>query len=359
MNRLSVFISHQLITGCILLITFSSCRQSENRHFSPAEYRSETIAKWEDLKFGAFVHFNDNSCVGTEISKNTDPGVFNPVNLNFDTIMSVFRKAGIKYAVLTARHTSGFCLWDSRFTNFDVAASPYRKDVVKMFTDACVKYDIKPCIYYCLWGNDDWLPSKWNPEIKKELEQYTPKKIILGQLKELAGNYGDIYEFWLDMQCWADTSLSPQESYDLIKRINPETIVHFNQHVQDGSKINYFPTDILNGEERTPPAGGHQAYRDINGKRFYLPFEYEITSQRNDFITLGKGLMPGSVWFTYPGSNFYPADSLFKYIRQSYNLGGSNILISTAPDKTGTYRLADRDSLIRVGELIRRTDSSD
>ncbi len=353
MNRLSVYIRRQLITGCILLITFPSCRQSENRHFSPAEDRSESIAKWEDLKFGAFVHFNDNSCVGTEISKNADPGVFNPVNLDFDTIMSVFRKAGIKYAVLTARHTSGFCLWDSRFTNFDVASGPYKKDVVRMFTDACRKYDIKPCIYYCLWGNSNWLPSEWNHGIKKELEQSSPKKIILGQLKELANNYGDIYEFWLDMQCWADTSLSSQESYDLIKRINPETIVHFNQHVQDGSKINYFPTDILNGEERTPPTGGHQAYRDINGRRFYLPFEYEITSQRNDSITLGNGLMPGSVWFTYPGSNFYPADSLFSYITQSFKLGGSNILISTAPDKTGTYRHADRDSLIRLGELIR------
>lgn len=356
MNRLSVFIRCQLITGCILVITFSSCRRSDDRHFSPASDRSGTISKWEDLKFGAFVHFNDNSCVGTEISKNTDPLVFNPENLDFDTIMSVFRKAGIKYAVLTSRHTSGFCLWDSRFTNFDVAASPYRKDVVRMFTDACRKYDIKPCIYYCLWGNDDWLPSKWNPEIRKELEKSSPKKIILGQLKELAENYGSIYEFWLDMQCWADTSLSPQESYDLIKRINPETIVHFNQHVQDGSKINYFPTDILNGEERTPPAGGHQAYRDVNGKRYYLPFEYEITSQRNDTITLGKGLMPGSVWFTYPGSNFYPVDSLFRYIRQSFSLGGSNVLISTAPDKTGTYRQADMDSLIRLGELIRRIE---
>lgn len=356
MNKLSVFIRCQLIKGCILLITFASCRQKENTNFSPATTRSETIANWEDLKFGAFVHFNDNSCVGTEISKNTDPGVFNPVNLDFDTIMSVFRKAGIRYAVLTARHTSGFCLWDSRFTSFDVAAVPYKKDVVRMFTDACRKYDIKPCIYYCLWGNDDWLPSKWNPELKKELEKSTPKKVILGQLKELALNYGDIYEFWLDMQCWADTSLSPQESYDLIKRINPETIVHFNQHVQDGSKINYFPTDILNGEERTPPPGGHIAERDVNGKRYYLPFEYEITSQRNDSITLGNGLMHGSVWFTYPGSNFYPVDSLFSYISKSFKLGGSNILVSTAPDKTGTYREADRDSLIRLGELIRRIE---
>ncbi|MBP1667040.1 MAG: crotonobetainyl-CoA--carnitine CoA-transferase [Bacteroidetes bacterium] len=354
MNQLVVFVKSAMISGFVFILILFSCRQREKSDFHPAGSRTETITKWEDLKFGAFIHFNDNSCVGTEISRNTDPGVFNPVNLDFDTIMSVFKKAGIKYAVLTSRHTSGFCLWDSRFTGFDVTASPYKKDVVRMFVDACRKYEITPCIYYCLWGNDDWLPSKWNPAIKNELEQTTPKEVILGQLAELAQNYGDIYEFWLDMQCWADTSLSVQESYNLIKGINPETIVHFNQHVQDGSKINYFPTDILNGEERTPPAGGHNADRVVNGQQYYLPFEYEITSQRNDSITLGNGLMKGSVWFTYPQSNFYPVDSLYKYIRQSLDRGGSNILLSTAPDKTGTYRNSDRDSLIRLGQLIRK-----
>lgn len=353
MNKSFKYVSSALIYVCLFVIICCSCRQKENINFRPSADRSENIRKWEELKFGAFVHFNDNSCAGMEISRNTDPCVFNPVNLNFDTIMWAFQKAGIKYAVLTARHTSGFCLWHSRFTRFDVKASPFRKDVVRMFTDACRKYDIKPCIYYCLWGNDGWLPSKWNPVIKKELEKTSPKKVILGQLKELASNYGDIYEFWLDMQCWADTSLSAQESYDLIKRINPETIVHFNQHVQDGSKINYFPTDILNGEERVPPTEGHQPLREVDGQRYYLPFEYEITSQRNDSISLGHGLMSGSVWFTYPESNFYPVDSLFRYIKLSYDLGGSNILLSTAPDKTGTYRISDRDSLIRLGRLIR------
>ncbi len=118
-------------------------------------------------------------------------------------------------------------------------------------------------------GNDGWNPAKWNPLIKQELSQTTAKKIILAQLTELAKNYGDIFEFWMDMQCWADTSLKPQETYNLLKRIQPKTIVHFNQHVQDGTKINYFPTDILNGEERIPPANGHQAVRKVGNSSYY------------------------------------------------------------------------------------------
>jgi alpha-L-fucosidase len=340
-----------ILLGLITCL-YGCSREVKYREHLPANRRTTTIAGWETMRFGAFVHFNDNTFIGKEISKNDDPGKFNPREIDFDGMMKTFRQAGIHYAVLTTRHTSGFCLWDSKTTGFDVAGSPFRKDVVKLFVDACRKNNIKPCLYYCLWGGKDWNPGNWNPMIQKELKSRTPKEIIKAQLSELVGNYGDIYEFWLDMYCWCDTNLSAQEIYDLIKSKNPGTMVHFNQQVQDGSRIKYFPTDILNGEERLPPLTGHNPHRTVGGKRYYLPFEYEITSQLCDSRSLGHGLMKGSVWFTYPDSRFYPVDSLYKYIKQSYAKGGSNVLLSTAPDKTGFYRKADRDSLIRLGELI-------
>jgi len=340
---------------CCILILITACRsEKKNIEYTPATEKTEALASWEDLRFGAFVHFNDNTFFGKEICKNTDPALFNPADLNFDDMMKTFNEAGIRYAVLTTRHTSGFCLWDSKVSSFDVASGPFRKDVVKLFTEACRKYNIKPCFYYCLWGKRDWNPADWNPVIREELRNTSPKEIIKTQLSELADNYGDICEFWLDMYCWCDTTLSTQEIYDLIKSKNKNTIVHFNQHVQDGSEIKYFPTDILNGEERLPPSSGHISERTVGGKTYYLPFEYEITSQSCDSISLGNGLMPGSVWFTYPGSHFYPGDSLYSYIRQSFERGGRNILLSTAPDKTGSYRNADRDSLIKLGKMLYR-----
>lgn len=342
-----------VIAAIFILASTVSCRlENKSGGYSPATAKNKILASWEKLRFGAFVHFNDNTFFGKEICKNTDPVLFNPAEINFDDMMKTFSEAGIRYAVLTTRHTSGFCLWDSRVTSFDVAASPFRIDVVKLFTDACIKYDIKPCFYYCLWGGKEWNPADWNPVIREELKNTTPKEIITRQLGELAENYGDISEFWLDMYCWCDTSLSTQEIYDLIKSKNRNTIVHFNQHVQDGSKITYFPTDILNGEESLPPAAGHNPERNVNEKTYYLPFEYEITSQRCDSISLGNGLMPGSVWFTYPGSHFYPVDSLYRYISESFARGGSNVLLSTAPDRSGSYRATDKDSLIKLGKLL-------
>ena len=267
-------------------------------------------------------------------------------------MMAVFQDAGIRYAVLTARHTSGFCLWDSKVTAFDVTSSPYKKDVVRMFVHACRQHGIEPCLYYCLWGNKDWNPAGWNSIIRSELTGAIPKSIILAQLRELSENYGPIFEFWLDMQCWADTTLQPQELYEVLKRKNPNTIVHFNQQVQDGTTIKYFPTDITNGEERLPPVTGHKYFFTVAGTSYYLPFEYELTSQRCDQRSLGNGLMNGSVWFTYPDSHFYPVDSLYSYMKKSYDRGGSNVLLSTAPDRNGAYNKADADSLKKLGLLI-------
>jgi alpha-L-fucosidase len=340
----------QLLIICFLV--FSCLCTGQKPADSTASKRSASIGEWEKLRFGAFVSFNDNSFVEEEISQNTDPKLFNPPRLDFEGMMKVFQQAGIKYAVLTARHTSGFCLWDSKVTEFDIKNSAYTEDVVKLFVDACRKSDIKPCLYYCLWGNKEWNPAVWNPIIKQELKKYTPKEIIETQLRELAENYGEIFEFWLDMPCWADTSITPQQLYRYLKSISPKSIVHLNQQVQDGTTIKYFPTDILNGEERIPPESGHNPKRVIDNKEYYLPFEYELTSQRCDSRSLGHGFMEGSVWFTYPDSHFYPVDSLYKYIKQNFDRGGSNILLSTAPDKTGLYRTQDADSLAKLGTLI-------
>jgi hypothetical protein len=346
--------SYAIAVICLLVNTYGCNEPKMIKNHYPNKLKNDEITKWENLRFGAFVHFNDNTFLEKELSQNTDPKIFNPVEIRFDSMMIALQKAGVKYAVLTTRHTSGFCLWDSKVTEFDIAKSAYPHDVVKLFVDACRMYQIKPCLYYCLWGKNEWNPANWNPAIKEELKSRSPKEIILAQLSELAENYGEIYEFWMDMQCWADTSLTAQEIYNLLKSKAPKAFVHFNQHVQDGTKITYFPTDILNGEERIPPLEGHKAWREVDNSTYYLPFEYEITSQCCDTRTLGHGLMKGSVWFTYSDSHFYPVDSLYNYIKLNFERGGSNILLSTAPDITGSYRKADQDSIIKLGNLIRQ-----
>jgi hypothetical protein len=88
--------------------------------------------------------------------------------------------------------------------------------VVRLFVKhAEIRYQ---ALFLLLHVGKDWLPG-WNPVIKKNWKEHR-RSVILGQLTELAENYGDICEFWLDMRCWA-TPACQHRAYDLLKGINP------------------------------------------------------------------------------------------------------------------------------------------
>jgi len=317
-----------------------------SKHHSPATEKTAALKKWEAYKFGGFVCFNSNQYSGLEFCKMGDAKLYNPTKLNVAGWIDAMKKVGMKYAVLTTRHTSGFLLWDSPTTDFDVGSSPNKTDVVKEFTDNCRKQGIAPGLYYCMWG------GKWNPHPNA-------RAIILAQLYELAANYGEIPYFWIDMMCWAPEDLSAQEVYDTLKNLQPNTIVILNQHVQDGTKIRYFPTDVMNGEITVPPEKGHQRFREVKGKKYYLPFEFEPVSQTWKGKSVAKTPYGPGSWFTYgAGKKFRAsrpirAEDLHKWIKTAYDRGTSNVLLSLAPDYSGAMRARDVKELVRLGELLK------
>ena len=152
-------------------------------HHEPATDASGPIQRWESYRFGGFFCFNDNQFSGGEFSTNKDPGLFNPSKLDVAGWAAAMKNSGMRYAVLTARHTSGFLLWDSETTGFDVAASPCKRDVVGDFVKECRGHGIAPGLYYCLWGGAGWMPHP------------NARAIILAQLHELATGYGEIPYF--------------------------------------------------------------------------------------------------------------------------------------------------------------------
>ena len=317
-----------------------------SRHYEPATNRTEILRRWEGYRLGGFVCFNDNQFTCLEFSTNTNAALYNPADLDVAGWAKTMKKAGMRYAVLTTRHTSGFLLWDSDTTEFDVGSSPRKTDVVGEFVRQCRKQGIAPGLYYCLWGGKDWMPHP------------NARAIILAQLCELATRYGEIPYFWIDMKLWAPTDLSAQEIYDALKLQQPKAVVILNQHIQDGSEIRYFPTDVMNGEVTLPPAGGHNPFREVKGKRYYLPFEFEPVSQRIEQGTTTP-LGPVGAWFTYgEGRGFAPsrpleAGPLAEWIQQAYARGAANVLLSLAPDHTGRMRPEDVRQLEEVGRRVR------
>jgi alpha-L-fucosidase len=323
-----------------------SYRIDLSRHHTPATEKNEALRRWGFYRFGAFVCFNTNQFTGEELCQASDPKIYDPRHLDVAGWVSAFKSAGMKYAVLTTRHTSGFLLWGSATTDFHVASSGNTTDVCREFVKECRRQGLAPAFYYCLWGGKGWMP---NPHARAT---------ILAQLYELATQFGEISYFWIDMKNWAPADLSTQDIYDALKNLQPNCVVEFNQHVQDGTKIVYFPTDVVDGELTPPPAAGHNPFRKIGDKTYYLPFDYNLVSQSRPGGYKYDPLGP-SCWFTYgDGKSFapsrpLPAEALAKQIRLGWSRGAANVLLATAPDHTGRMRPEDVEQLRQLGGFLR------
>jgi alpha-L-fucosidase len=309
------------------------------------------VKRFRSWRFGAFLCFNSNQYSGQEFCPSKDPvGEFQPTSLEVKEWIRTIKAAGMRYAVLTVRHTSELLLWDSRTSPINVVNSAYRKDLVKEYVTECRRQGVKPGFYYCLWGNA-WRP---NPNARA---------IILAQLHELATRYGQIAYFWLDMPHltgWLAKDLSQQELYNSLKNVHADTIVMFNNTIQDGSVVQAFPTDVINGEMCLPPAQGHNPVRTVEGQTHYLPFEYEPCSQQRGHELLGRWDYPGAVWFTYGNgkpfvaSKPFPAEFLYERIQLAYQRGASSVLLACAPDHTGKFRQEDVAQLVRLGKMLKK-----
>jgi hypothetical protein len=110
----------------------------------------EAIQKWQDARFGMFIHWGPVSLKGTEIGWSRGGQVpteeydnlykqFNPAKFNADEWVAIAKAAGMKYMVLTTKHHDGFCLWDTKQTDYNIMNTPFKRDVVKELAEACKK----------------------------------------------------------------------------------------------------------------------------------------------------------------------------------------------------------------------------
>ncbi|CAA6692444.1 MULTISPECIES: alpha-L-fucosidase [unclassified Lentimonas] len=174
----------------------------------------EREEEFMDWGLGLFVHWSIDSQLGSVISHHMDmasdkhldrmvnelPKTFNPTDYNPDEWMQLAKLAGVKYMVLTTKHHSGFCLWDSAVTDYDIANTPYKKDIVKEFVDACRRHDIKVGFYYSpedfAFNYKAGYPARGGKMPKdKHAELVDFTKV---QIKELLTNYGPIDVMFLD-----------------------------------------------------------------------------------------------------------------------------------------------------------------
>jgi len=317
----------------VLTIIALSCKNKEFKT-EPATQKTSQITEWESLNYGMFIHFSMNTFTGFEYDEGQNPTTtYEPVDLDVKQWVRTAKQAGMEYAVLTVKHMSGFCLWDSKVMwkgkeyDYDVEGSNYKTDVVAEFITACKEEGIKPGLYYCILDPHNEGKIDWESRVTDEYFD-----LVKGQIEELHTLYNGISEQWIDIPSKLSTE-QRFELYGLINRLSPGCLITCNNGFSDGVKVQNWPVDLVNGERTLPPASGHDPYKKINGVDYYIPMEVCQTISQN--------------WFWMPNDPPKSVQTL-NYWYQQCQERGANFLLNVPPDRNG--RIPD-EFVSRLKEL--------
>ncbi len=331
----------QAVSLFLIAVVLARDVYAEQSVIAPAPRRTKLLAQWEKLEYGMFIHYGMSTFTGDyRTNKNSAPTVYAPTNLDVRQWIRTARRAGMKYAVLTAKHTLGHCLWDSKDYQYDVASSTDKTDVVAEFMAACRAESIKPGIYYCVLDihNEGGSELKWQAAVQPEYHAR-----IKRHLTELHTKYTDIFEQWIDIP----HKLSPRQRWDiyrLVKKLNPDCLVIMNAGFRDGAEISQgaWPTDLTDGEKTLPPASGHDPVKEIDGKKYYIPMEVCDTVTAN--------------WFWHQTDKPRSVRHLYYLYSESLRRG-ANFLLNVSPDTTGRIPSDQVNTLMALKKMIDNPES--
>jgi alpha-L-fucosidase len=301
----------------------------------------EQLQKWESLRYGMMVCFGMSTFTRQEWDDGKKPAsTYAPDRLNVDQWVRVARDAGMKYAVLVAKHVGGHCLWPSKHTDYTVANSGSKTNVVEAFCKACEKRGVRPALYYCSADNHhrfgsrtrsdvqgDWDQTLGFPKSQENLPPFTTslyQGFQTAQVTELLTQFGPIVEIWIDIPGELGRSYRTF-LYHHVAALQPNTFILMNSGLADATDYNVtyaWPSDGVVMERGTPSASGSNCpkWRQIEGKRYYMPLEV------CDPI--------GNEWFWIPNDKLRSDEALLKQFN-ACRAHRVNFLLSVPPDTHG------------------------
>ena len=144
-------------------------------------------------------------------------------NFNADELVKAVKDAGAKYLIWLTKHHDGFCVFDTKLTDYNIMNTPFGRDATREIVDACHKYGIKVALYY---SQPDWFnPIYASGDNKRYCDEY-----LFPQIRELMTNYGDIDVMWFDgLGRHADT-WDGARLLKMIRTLQPGIIVNHRFH---------------------------------------------------------------------------------------------------------------------------------
>ena len=296
--------------------------------------------EYQDWEFGIFLHFGIRTFYEGHRDwdeKPMDANAFSPTKLDCDQWCEVAKSGGASYMVLVAKHHDGFASWPSKYTDFCVSSSPWKKgkgDVVKEFTDACRKHDLKVGLYYS--------PADWTCPVYDDPKAYDD--YFINQITEILEPYGQV-----DM-LWFDGCGSENHEYDWkriigeIRRMQPNILI-FNMGDPDyrwcGNEAGLAPypySNIVDSVDFSIQTDEKEALK----KHLWLPVECDL-------------MMRDHNWF-YQESDIDTVKGP-EELMGIYDLSvgrGANMLLNIGPDREGLLPDPDAVNLMTFGEDLKK-----
>jgi alpha-L-fucosidase len=317
---------------------------------------------WREARFGLFIHWglyaipagewNGKTNYGEWIRNNARIPIgvydefvqqFNPTDFNAEEWVRLAKDAGMKYIVITSKHHDGFCLFDSKQTEFDVMSTPFKRDILKELSEACRKQGIKLGFYYSImdWHHPDYLPRRdWEkdrPAAGAVFDRYV--QYMKNQLKELLTNYGPIGVLWFDGE-WENTwnEKYGRDLYQYVRSLQPNIIIN-NRVGASRSGMEGFSADKESaGDFGTPeqqiPATG-------------LPgVDWETCMTMND-----------NWGYNSRDANWKPAKDLIRMLADIASKGG-NFLLNIGPTAEGVFPIQSLSRLNFLGPWLKTNGES-
>ena len=308
---------------------------------------------WLKLEYGMFIHYGMTTFSKGKGHEGHGPlpiDCYAPTDLDVGQWISAARDAGMKYAILTVQHGTGFCLWPTKYNDYNVANSPCPVDVVEAFVDACRRCGVAPAFYHC--GGHASLAAVLKDRAKDPASrQAAVLEYVTNQVTELLTQYGEIAEMWFD----GPGQYTPQgrrRLYDHVASLQPQTVIAMNGAFETNGmktvvKPDTWPTDVIVIETSTPPFWPLDRFdlgEDVTRKpgepeEYYLPTECVMCM--DDHAELW--------WFGGPGA-VVRGDLELLAMRLLTRQRGANCVFNVPPTPQGRLRQDYVDALLRLAK---------
>jgi alpha-L-fucosidase len=349
--------SHKRLVASIVAVLWAAGIANAQLPKETPEQKETRLKWWTDARFGMFIHWGlyalparhewvkkYERITNEDYQKYFDS--FNPDLYNPREWARMAKQAGMKYAVITSKHHEGFCLFDSKFTDYKATNTPARRDLLRDWVDAFRGEGLRIGFYYSLidWHHPNYTIDRNHPQSANTEEEYAKlnqnrdmniyRQYLKDQVRELLINYGKIDVIWLDFSFPGSKHGKGRKDWDsenllkMVRELQPQIIVNDRLDLMD----------VPGGWDfRTPEQFKPREWVKMDGKR--VPWE---TCQ------------------TFSGSwGYYRDEMTWKNIKQLLVLliesvsKGGNLLLNVGPTARGTFDYRAQERLKDIGEWMR------